>query len=75
MPKLPLVSGPEAVRAMEKTGFAFIRQSGSHIVLQKRESAGTTTVVVPNHSELAKGTLRAILRKAGLSVEDFVKLL
>lgn len=75
MPKLPAVSGRATVRALEKAGFALIRQSGSHIVLQKRIPGGTTTVVVPNHSDLAKGTLRSILRKAGLSVDDFLELL
>ena len=74
MPKLPVVSGRATVRALEKAGFIFIRQSGSHMVLQKRTSSGTTTVVVPNHSDLAAGTLRSILRKAGLSVEEFIKL-
>ncbi|MBI4055767.1 MAG: type II toxin-antitoxin system HicA family toxin [Elusimicrobia bacterium] len=75
MSKLPVVSGRETVRALTKLSFVQVRQSGSHIVLQKRSPATTRTLVVPDHPELAKGTLRTILRKAELSIEDFCKLL
>jgi predicted RNA binding protein YcfA (HicA-like mRNA interferase family) len=75
MGRLPSVSGKGAVRALQKAGFRFIRQSGSHLVLQKPTPGSTVTVIVPNHSELAKGTLRAIIRKSGLSVDDFIALL
>lgn len=75
MPKLPVVSGKETIRALIKLGFVEIRQSGSHIILQKRVSSSTRTLVIPNHHELAKGTLRSILRKAELTVENFQKLL
>ena len=56
-------------------GFRAIRQSGSHIVLQKPIPGSSVTVVVPSHPELAKGTLRSIIRKSGLSVDEFVALL
>lgn len=68
-------SAKEAIRALNRAGFAKIRQSGSHIVMQKRVPGSTVTVVVPNHSELAKGTLRSIIRRAGLTVEEFVALI
>ncbi|MBA3066798.1 type II toxin-antitoxin system HicA family toxin [bacterium] len=75
MAKLPVVSAGEVIQALNKKGFKKIRQSGSHIALQKLEEGRTNTVIVPDHRELAKGTLRAIIRKAGLTVEDFLKLL
>lgn len=75
MGKLPVVSGKEAVKALGEAGFKFVRQSGSHIVLQKKIPGGTNTLVVPDHAELANGTLRAIIRKSGLTVDEFSDLL
>jgi predicted RNA binding protein YcfA (HicA-like mRNA interferase family) len=75
MGRLPALSGKDAIRALGKMGFRAIRQSGSHIVLQKLIPGSSVTIIVPNHSELAKGTLRAIIRKSGLSVDEFVALL
>lgn len=72
---LPAVSARETIRAFEKAGFLRIRQKGSHVVMQKKTGFSTMTLVIPNHAELARGTLRAIIRKAGISVEDFVALL
>lgn len=63
------------IKVLERQGFNFIRQKGSHIILQKKLPGTTATAVVPNHKELSPGTLRSILRKAGLSVEDLTKLL
>jgi len=68
MPKLPVISGMEAIRTLEKLGFAVVRQRGSHIILRK----GSSGCVVPNHSELKAGTLAGILKQAGVSVEEFV---
>ncbi len=73
MSKLPGISGKECVDALLKMGFSFRRQSGSHIVL-RRESP-FAQVVVPNHDNLDRGTLRAILRQADISVEKFVTML
>jgi predicted RNA binding protein YcfA (HicA-like mRNA interferase family) len=75
MGRLPAVSGRAAIKALAKAGFVEIRQSGSHIVLQKKLPGSTNTLVVPNHSELMPGTLRAIIRKSGLSVDEFAALL
>lgn len=71
MPKLPVVSGAEAVRALERLGFTVTRQRGSHLVLRR----GSSGCVVPNHRELKIGTLAGILKQAGVSVEEFISAL
>lgn len=71
-PRLPVVSGPDVVRALGKVGFSEISQRGSHVKL--RHSDGRTAIV-PAHRELAPGTLRSVLRQAGLSIDDFGNLL
>ena len=71
MPKLPVLSGKDMIRALEKDGFRIVRQKGSHASLQK----GIYKTVVPLHNELAKGTLLGILRQCGLSKEDLIDLL
>jgi predicted RNA binding protein YcfA (HicA-like mRNA interferase family) len=73
MSKLPDISGRECIKALEKVGFRFQRQKGSHISLVRDNPF--TQVVVPDHRELDRGTLRAIIRQAGLSVEVFIELL
>ena len=73
MSKLPVISGQECVKALRKIGFYFKRQEGSHIIL--RRDAPFAQVVVPNHKELDRGTLRAIIRQTGIDVAEFVKLL
>lgn len=71
-PSLPIVSGREVVSALAKVGFSEVSQRGSHLKL--RNQAGMT-VIVPMHRELARGTLRSILRQADLTVEAFIELL
>jgi predicted RNA binding protein YcfA (HicA-like mRNA interferase family) len=71
--KLPRVSGHECVRALEKAGFFVRRQEGSHIILRRTEPFAQ--LVVPDHKELDRGTLRAIIRQSGLTVEVFVSFL
>ena len=73
MSKLPRVSGRECVRALEKAGFFIRRQEGSHIILRRNEPFAQ--LVVPDHKELDRGTLRAIIRQSGLTVEAFVSSL
>jgi predicted RNA binding protein YcfA (HicA-like mRNA interferase family) len=73
MSKLPRVSGAEVVAALGKIGFNVRRQRGSHIILRRNEPFAQ--VVVPNHRELDSGTLRAILRQIGISVDEFKALL
>lgn len=71
MPKLPVVSGKKAVKALQRLGFFIDRQRGSHIVLKKITTEGETGCVIPMHKEVALGTLRSALKKAGVSVESF----
>lgn len=73
MSKLPRISGKEAIVALQRTGFNVIRQSGSHVVLKR--SNPFSQLVVPDHGELDTGTLRAIIRQADLSIDNFMKLL
>ena len=73
MSKLPRVSGRDCLRALERAGFRLKRQESSHMIL--RRDSPFSQLVVPDHKELDRGTLRAIIRSAGLSVEDFIRLL
>lgn len=76
MPKLPVVSGKETIKALQKIGFEAMNQEGSHIKLARKVGSVTQKVIVPNHKQIKRGTLRSgILRAIGLSVEEFVKLL
>jgi len=72
--RLPVISGRRVVRALERAGYELDRQRGSHIVLRHSQPPHRR-VVVPDHREVARGTLRAILRSVGLSVEEFRELL
>jgi predicted RNA binding protein YcfA (HicA-like mRNA interferase family) len=73
MPALPIVSGREVVRAFEKVGWTCARQRGSHMILVKEGYVATLSV--PDHKEVARGTLRSLIRSSGLSVEEFVAFL
>jgi predicted RNA binding protein YcfA (HicA-like mRNA interferase family) len=75
MPRLRRVSGSEAIRALEKLGFEQVRQRGSHVVLRKETSGGAAGCVVPLHRELAIGTLRGILKQAGVTADEFTEKL
>jgi predicted RNA binding protein YcfA (HicA-like mRNA interferase family) len=72
MTKLPVVSGKETVRRLEKAGFVFARRIGSHLMLRGGEPP--VTLSVPNHKELKPGTLRNILRQARITVKKFNEL-
>ncbi|HEY9812535.1 MAG TPA: type II toxin-antitoxin system HicA family toxin [Candidatus Sericytochromatia bacterium] len=67
---LPVLSGDEVVRVFEKFGWQFVRQSASHIIMVKEGEA--VTLSLPDHKEVAKGTLRSLIRAAGLTVQEFV---
>ena len=67
MPKYPDVSGDEAVRALKRLGFDFLRQKGSHAILRRGERG----CVVPMHREINRSTLRSVLQQAGVSLEEF----
>lgn len=70
MPPVPLLSGREIVKIYQALGWRVARQRGSHIILVKEGHIATLSV--PNHKEVAKGTLRALIRDAGLTVQDFL---
>jgi predicted RNA binding protein YcfA (HicA-like mRNA interferase family) len=72
MATLPVISGRDAVKVFEKLGFIFHRQKGSHIILYHPNGRHLS---VPDHRELDRGTLRALIRGAGISVEEFVTLI
>ena len=74
MSPLSVVSGRDVVRALEKIGYDFDRQRGSHMILRLNREP-YRRIVVPDHREVAKGTLRSIIRETGLTVEEFGALL
>lgn len=74
MAPLPVVSGRELAKALAKVGFVLDRQKGSHMVLRQSVSP-FRRITVPDHKEVAKGTLRSILRSAGVSPEELNELL
>ena len=69
MPELPVVSGLEARRAFERLGWMFRRQTGSHMIPTKAGSVASPSI--PDHRDLAPGTLRKLVRAAGITVEEF----
>lgn len=71
---LPRVSGREVVKALRKINYEQDRQRGSHIVL-RQTAEPHRRIVVPDHAEVAKGTLRTIIRQVGLTVDKFKSLL
>ena len=73
--KLPVVSGEQTIKALVKAGFLAVRQKGSHVRLEKETKEGVIKLTVPLHETLKKKTLHMILKEAGLSVEEFIKLL
>jgi predicted RNA binding protein YcfA (HicA-like mRNA interferase family) len=73
MGKLGNISGKEAARAFQKAGWTAIGQVGSHLVLVK--SGARANLSVPQHKELSVGTLRALIRSAGMTVDEFLSLL
>ena len=73
MPALPVLSGRKVVRAFEKLGWQVARQRGSHIIMVK--DGENVTLSIPDHKEVAKGTLRSLIRAAGITVDEFVRQL
>ena len=70
MARLPQLHGRQVVKAFQKFGWEEARQSGSHIILTK--DGHMATLSVPNHKQVAVGTLRSLIRSAGLTVDEFV---
>jgi predicted RNA binding protein YcfA (HicA-like mRNA interferase family) len=77
MTKLPVVKASECIRALQRAGFVIDRQKGSHVTLiRDEENVPYARTTVPNHNKpLKPGTLRQIIKDAGLTVDDFVDLL
>ncbi|MCD4784991.1 MAG: type II toxin-antitoxin system HicA family toxin [Candidatus Eremiobacteraeota bacterium] len=73
MTKLPAISGKKCMKALMLNGFYIKRREGSHIILKR--DIPFSQLVVPDHKELDRGTLRAIIRQSGLSVPEFINLL
>ena len=73
MTGLPRISGRGCARALGKIDFYLKRRQSSHMILRRDEPFAQ--VVVPDHKELDRGTLRAIIRQASLSVKDFLRLM
>ena len=73
MPPLPIISGRRCLQALLKAGFVQTRQRGSHMIIERLQPP--TTISVPDHTELDRGTLRAIIRQSGLTVQEFLDLI
>lgn len=71
MPPLPLLRPREVVKAFERLGWKAVRQRGSHIILTKEGHIATLSV--PNHPQVARGTLRTLIGRAGITVEEFLQ--
>lgn len=70
--KVPRISGFEAMKAFGRIGYRISRQTGSHVMLEKE---GSPPLTIPDHRELKTGTLRAIIKSAQMTVEEFLRLL
>ena len=74
MPKLPVLSGIKVVKILAQVGYEIDHQTGSHMILRHKEEPHRR-LTVPNHDEVAKGTLLAIIKQSGLTKEEFIELL
>ena len=75
-PQLRKVSGKECVKILcNKFGFQIVRQRGSHVLIKKETNLGKVGTVVPQHKEIKIGTLKAILKQAKISEEEFTRFL
>ena len=73
MPKLPILSGYEIIKYLERLGFEKLRQKGSHVSMKKETQYGSIGCVIPLHKEVARGTLKSIIKQAHLSDEEFIE--
>jgi predicted RNA binding protein YcfA (HicA-like mRNA interferase family) len=75
MPKLPVISGNQAIKSFEKIGYQIIRQRGSHVRMRHKSDSNKQPLTIPRHKTLGKGLVRKLLRDAELTIEEFLKLL
>jgi len=71
MASLPVLSGKELVKRFERLGWSVVRQSSSHIIMTK--AGEVATLSIPDHKEVARGTLRSLIRAANLTADEFIK--
>jgi len=74
VPKIPVVSAIKVIKVLSKIGYETDHQTGSHIILRHREMPHKR-LTVPNHKEIARGTLKAIIEEAELTIQEFTDLL
>ncbi|MDP1767298.1 MAG: type II toxin-antitoxin system HicA family toxin [Nitrospirota bacterium] len=70
MPPVPLLSPSDVIKIFQSLGWQMVRQKGSHIIMTR--PGHIATLSIPNHAEVARGTLRSLIAKAGLTVEQFI---
>jgi predicted RNA binding protein YcfA (HicA-like mRNA interferase family) len=73
MPKLRVLSGSQVCRILEQHGFTLLRQKGSHLIMQRQLQDRRITVPVPNHSEIARGTLKSIIEQSEVPKSEFIR--
>ena len=73
MPKLPVLSGSDTCKNLQKFGWRIVRQKGSHIIMVKEGEI--VTLSIPNHKEVAKGTLNSLIKSANLTITEFIEKL
>lgn len=71
MPPVPLLSPSDVIKLFQRLGWQVVRQKGSHIIMTK--PGHMATLSIPNHQEVARGTLRSLIAKAGLTIEQFLE--
>lgn len=74
MARLPVLSARDVLKALDRAGFERVAQKGSHIRLKGTRAGQVRVVIVPNHPEIARGTLLSIIRQSGLSRDEFLAL-
>jgi predicted RNA binding protein YcfA (HicA-like mRNA interferase family) len=70
MPPVPLLPPSDVIKIFQRLGWQMVRQKGSHIIMTR--PGHTATLSIPNHAEVARGTLRSLIAKAGLTIEQFL---
>ena len=70
MPPIPLLRPKEVIYAFEKLGWVVVRQKGSHIIMTKKGNIATLSI--PNHPEVARGTLRDLVKRSGETLDEFL---
>ena len=73
MPKLPVLSAAQVCKILRRHGFLVVRQTGSHIIMRRQLPNHGITIPIPNHTEIAKGTLKSIIEQSELPRSEFIK--